>query len=161
MSSDSISILRNRVRAGDMHPKSWRLCLAAVMVLWPTSQSAEARAAVPLVAAGECTGLADHATERACWEALARTTTAEVAGTQRTVLSQLDRWDQGQDYRRRTRALLLASFRQFASFRAAQCEAEASLAAGGNGAGDVRLSCEVRLNRGRVAELQSVGAGFE
>jgi hypothetical protein len=47
-----------------------------------------------------------------------------------------------------------AATEQFKRYRTAQCEFEASSAAGGNGADDIRLQCEVRLNRERVARLK-------
>ena len=138
-----------------------RLSLVTVVALSLAAPPAEVRAAVRPAAVQECERAPDHAHERVCWEQLARTTTADVARTEQQLLRRLERWDQDPPYRQRARTLLLASFRQFASYRAAECDAEASVAAGGNAAGDLRLSCVVRLNRARVADLRSVGTGLD
>lgn len=137
-----------------------RSILAAVVLPWLAVQPVEARATGAPALGQECSARSDHAGRRACWEELARSSADQLARAERQLLSRLEGWRQEPESRRRTRALLLASFERFASYRAAQCEAEASLAAGGNGAGDMRLSCVARLNRGRVAELRSVGSGL-
>jgi len=120
-------------------------CIAAVV---------QACAAVP---AEECGRKPSHVEERACYLELARSSGAELDRVQRELAGQVERWDQEADDRQRTKSLLLASFERFKAFRAAQCEAEASLAAGGNGAGDMRLSCVARLNRSRITGLRAVG----
>lgn len=125
------------------------------VMLWFVGIAAvsQACAAVP---AEECGRKPSHAEERACYVELARSTAAELDRVERELARQVEQWDQDAEYQQRTRSLLLASFERFKSFRDAQCEAEASLAAGGNGAGDLRLSCVARLNRGRIAELRAV-----
>lgn len=49
-----------------------------------------------------------------------------------------------------------AAASQFLRYRQSQCEFQTSLAAGGNGAVDRRLLCEIDLNNRRIAELQTV-----
>jgi len=126
------------------------------LTLWFVGIAAvgQACAAVP---AEECGRKPSHAEERGCHVELARSSTAELGGVERELAGQVEQWDQEAEYKQRTRSLLLASFERFKSFRDAQCEAEASLAAGGNAARDLRLSCVTRLNRRRIAELRAVG----
>lgn len=118
---------------------------------------AQACAAAPAEACGR---KRSHAEERSCYAELARSSGAELDRAERALVRQVERWDEEAGYRQRTKSLLLASFDRFRAFRAAQCEAEASLAAGGNGAGDMRLSCMARLNRSRITELRATGLGL-
>lgn len=102
----------------------------------------------------ECANTASHAEQRACLEALAKQTAAEVAAAQDAVRERIANWDEEEQYKSKSRKLLADSNKHFAALRASQCDLEASSAAGGNGAGDLRLDCQIRLNRNYVAELK-------
>jgi uncharacterized protein YecT (DUF1311 family) len=94
--------------------------------------------------ASACSGQADHAGLRACLEQRARAREARIAASERRVKEAISRWDQEQEYRDRSLTLLDASRRAYLAQRSATCEVEASTAAGGNSAGDIRLQCQER-----------------
>lgn len=110
-------------------------------------------------AAGECVGQAmGHADQRECWSQLASSTAGQVAAAQKNVTARIERLDEEQPIKDRVLQKFAEAEREFEEYRMAQCEFEASTAAGGNGAGDLRLQCEVRLNRAYAARLkQPVG----
>ena len=107
--------------------------------------SAEAFAAEPsLPDASACAEQEPHAAQRACLEQRARARQERIALAERHVREAITRWDQEQQYRDRSATLLDASRRAYLAQRSAACEVEASTAAGGNSAGDLRLQCQER-----------------
>lgn len=131
-----------------------RSCWLRLLGLVGIAAVSQACAAAPSDACGH---KSSHAEERACYTELARSSGAELDRVEREIVGQVERWDQEAGDQQRTKSLLLASYERFKAFRTAQCEVEASLAAGGNGADDMRLSCVARLNRSRITELRAVG----
>jgi hypothetical protein len=93
---------------------------------------------------------------RACWEALATKTAAEVSAAENDARQRISDWDEDVEYKTRSLGLLQAMTEQFQKYRVARCELEASAAAAGNGAGDMRLACEVRLNRDYALEIKNL-----
>jgi len=73
-------------------------------------------------------------------------------------LAAVAKWDEWPSNRRRTRAALMDSSKQFHRCRQAQCELQASLATGGTETTHRRLLCAIELDEQRMAHLQSVEA---
>ncbi len=105
-------------------------------------------------AAADCGGKIDHVSERACLQQDAELSDKELNDTLASLNSRIAIWEQTQEYKSRTLRLLNASVKQFTVYRAEQCDYEASAAAAGNGAGDMRFTCIAELNRLYVGRLQ-------
>jgi len=103
----------------------------------------------------QCFNLASHAEARACLDAHAKESALAVTNAENSLRSTLSNWDQEQQYKTRSISKLDTSATQFQRYRKAQCDLQASLAAGGNAAGDRRLLCHIALDEKRVAELQA------
>lgn len=103
-----------------------------------------AAAAEPLPDAASCSAEVGHADQRACLEHKAHARQERIALAERRVRETIAHWDQEQIYRDRSVSLLNASRRAYLAQRKATCEVEASSAAGGNAAGDLRLQCQER-----------------
>jgi hypothetical protein len=114
----------------------------------------------PALAAPTCGNAPDHASERACWTKAAKDSAARVRAAQDAQRQRISRWDQDPPYRSRSLALFDEAAKGFARFRQEQCNFEASAAAGGNGAGDMRLSCQVALDQAYLRSLQEQAAWF-
>jgi hypothetical protein len=127
-----------------------RSILFAVVTCWPA-------AALP---AQPCGNAPDHASERACWIKAAKDSNARVHAAQDLQRRRIGQWDQDPQYRANTLALFNEAADKYAHFRRAQCEYEASVAAGGNGAGDMRHSCQVALDNAYLKSIQSQAAWF-
>lgn len=102
----------------------------------------------------ECAKAYSHVEQRHCLEVLAQKAETEVKNSQAQVLKRIENWDEDKNYKQESRKLLRESLARFKAFKRSQCELEASSAAGGNGAGDMRLDCQIRLDREYAAELQ-------
>lgn len=106
-------------------------------------------------AAEQCFNLPSHAEARACLESRESESSAVIGRTENAFRAALASWDQEAPFRTRARANFDASAEAFRRYRAAHCELRASLAAGGNAAGDRRLLCAIELNEQRVIQLQN------
>lgn len=104
--------------------------------------------------ADDCAGVPSHSEQRACLEKLAATTAADVVLVQSDVSKRITHLDDEAEVKNNMLRHFRSATEQFHRYCTAQCEFEASAAAGGNGAGDLRLLCEVRLNREYVARLK-------
>ena len=102
----------------------------------------------------ECAKSSSHVEQRHCLAALAQKAETEVKDSQAQVLKRIENWDEDKDYKQESRKHLRESLARFKAFKRSQCELEASSAAGGNGAGDLGLDCQIRLDRAYAAELQ-------
>ena len=109
----------------------------------------------------ECGQAGSHAEERTCYEKAFQASLAELRQAEGKFLESLQAWDVEPNYKQNTKAKFLVASKQFAAFRAVQCEVAASLAAGGNGAGDLRLSCLVEVTRGQIAAIQAWSASLK
>lgn len=107
-------------------------------------------------ATDECRSESDHVGQRECLERLASQSADEVAAAEAAAAIRIERWDEESVYIARSLELLNALATNFRAYRAARCELAASSAAGGNGAGDIRLDCEIQLNRTYAAEVRSL-----
>lgn len=109
-----------------------------------------------------CGGISSsHADERACWQKAAEESSALVRAAQDDLRKRIESWDEDADYRERTLVLFNESTQQFDRYRKAQCEFEASSAAGGNGAGDMRLSCQISLDEVYLRSVRVQSAWFQ
>jgi uncharacterized protein YecT (DUF1311 family) len=102
-----------------------------------------------------CGQLASHIETRDCleqMEALSRRTLGEA---QKELASNLQRWNQEPEYRKASTDALRLANASFEQFRDAQCDYVASLAAGGNAAGDRRYLCQIELNDQRARHLKA------
>ncbi|MES2014053.1 MAG: lysozyme inhibitor LprI family protein [Pseudomonadota bacterium] len=104
--------------------------------------------------ANDCANAPSHSEQRACLEQLAATTAAEVALVQCNATNRITHLDEETTVKDNILKHFRAATKQFRRYRRTQCEFEATAAAGGNGAGDLRLQCEVRLNREYIARLK-------
>jgi hypothetical protein len=107
-----------------------------------------------------CEATPDHASERACLIRTARDADARVEAAQQLLRKRIGRWSEDPPERARTLALFNEAANGFARFRQAQCDYEASVAAGGNGAGDMRLRCQVALDEVYLESIRSQAAWF-
>lgn len=109
----------------------------------------------PAYATTGCGREKDHVSYRECLEKKASHSRVELEHALALLAKRIDTWDEELEYRQRARAHLKQSFGLFQRFRESQCGFEASLAAGGNGAGDMRLHCEANLNNQFAKSLRS------
>ena len=104
----------------------------------------------------QCFRKPSHVEARACLEEQAKQSAMSVKQAESNVRSSLAKWDQEPSYKSRSTSELEAASLQFVRFRDSQCAFHASMAAGGNGAGDRRLLCEIELNNRHIADLQRI-----
>jgi hypothetical protein len=94
-----------------------------------------------------------HAEERACWIKAAEQSSADVQAAQKLHRERIKRWSEDAAYMERSLMLFDESTQQFSRYRQSQCEFEASAAAGGNSAGDIRLKCQIALDEAYLRSL--------
>jgi uncharacterized protein YecT (DUF1311 family) len=102
----------------------------------------------------ECSGKGSHVEMRACLKTKADESANELRKAEDEMRKTLAKWDQEPGYIRRSTTEFEASVQQFGHYRTHQCEFVASLAAGGNSQGDLRLSCIDELNEKRIAQIR-------
>lgn len=102
----------------------------------------------------ECSGKSSHVEMRACLQEQADASARELRKVEDKMHKSLGAWDQESEYIKRSTSEFDSSVKQFNRFRTQQCEFIASLAAGGNGQDDLRLSCIYELNEKRIIEIQ-------
>jgi len=108
-----------------------------------------------LSASTECYKSGGHADARDCLEQKAEQSSASLQLTEKSFNIFLGSWDQEQQYKSEVANWLASSSSLFQQYRQSQCELQASLAAGGNGASDRRLLCVIELNEKRSLELHN------
>jgi hypothetical protein len=108
----------------------------------------------PGLAAASCANPTDHVDERQCLKNEVSKLSREVLAAQQLVRTRIAAWDQELSYKSRTLTLFDKAAIQFHNFLARQCEFEASVAAGGNGASDMRHGCQIELYRSYLKSLQ-------
>jgi len=109
--------------------------------------------------AGECSNATSHVEQRSCLEAQFREAEKRLTLTEQSTMAKIAAWDEDTGYRSASKKALSASNSAFRKYRANQCEYEWSLAAGGNGATDMRLSCAIELTQSRIKLLEDSAAG--
>jgi hypothetical protein len=112
------------------------------------------------LAVPSCGDAPSHASERACWTKAANDSAARVKAEQAKQRQRIEHWGQDPPERARSLALFNKAASQFVRFRQAQCDYEASAAAGGNGAGDMNLSCQVALDESYLKSLHEQARWF-
>lgn len=88
-------------------------------------------------------------------------TDSRLALLEKDELARIDAWDEEPNYRRRSRQRFLNSIQTFRRYRTTQCGFLHSLAAGGNGATDMMLSCSIELSNQRIAQLAEYSRPLE
>lgn len=134
------------------HSLKMFISLGAIITAFSTAANAQ----VLKAQSGKCSKAGDHASERSCLILEAKNSQIELDVTEKKFLQKLENWDEESGYKKRTKGLFLTASKQHIQLRKAQCELLASLAAGGNGAGDMRLECIIELNTRRTDEIRSL-----
>ena len=117
-------------------------------------------AIVPGLASAACSDLPSHAEQRHCLELEAAKLSQQIETTQGVLRDRIAAWDEDANYKSRALALLASAASQFKAFTTAQCAFEASAAAGGNGAGDRQLECQISLGMAYLKSLQEQATWF-
>lgn len=102
-----------------------------------------------------------HAEIRACLDRLTASVEAELQRMEARLASRIALWDAEPPDVRRALQLLDVDRKAYRAYRAARCELQASAAAGGNGAGDLRAMCMIEQDRVRIALLRAQLDRFE
>lgn len=126
---------------------------AALVVYAHTASAASSTA--------DCSALSSHAESRSCLEKHANRSLIELKKAVEDLAAAIQRWDQESEWKQKSAAAMYVSSRSFQRYRKSQCDFEASLAAGGNGAGDMRLECTIELNRERTARLREIAKDLQ
>jgi uncharacterized protein YecT (DUF1311 family) len=108
-----------------------------------------------------CSDAPSHADQRACLESLFTQADLHLASVEKDALNRIRAWDEEQNYRNRSRQQFLDSIQTFRKYRTSQCRFLHSLAAGGNGATDMMLSCSIELSNQRIAQLVEYMHGLQ
>jgi hypothetical protein len=114
----------------------------------------------PGLAFAACSDVPSHAEKRECLELEAAKLSKQIERAQAALRNRIAAWDEDARYKSRALALLASSEGKFQAFTAAQCAFEASAAAGGNGAGDMQLECQISLGAAYLKSLQEQAAWF-
>lgn len=113
------------------------------------------------LAATPCDRVLDHVSQRTCNEYKAAQAAKEVVSLENAVRHSIDTWDEDKDLR----VKLLSEFNKtalsYAKYKADACELERLSAAGGNGAGDLALSCAQELDQAYILRLQQQEQRFK
>lgn len=130
--------------------------IAVCMTVAALPAAAQRRA----MAGDECFSLGGHADARACLEHRAHQSRLAREQAETSFRDTLSRWDEEPQYKSVAARRLRESIANFLGYERSQCELQASLAAGGNGAGDRRLLCVIELNETRAASLREAEASL-
>lgn len=101
----------------------------------------------------KCASAVDHVSMRKCLEDAATRVNNELTKTENRLIASLESWDQDQNWKDKAIVGFKDASAAFRSFQKKQCDFEASTAAGGNAAGDLRLECIYRMAKDRVKLL--------
>ena len=102
-----------------------------------------------------------HANQSECLIDKAAQSAIDVQKAERTFLDALAKSGNPPAEIQRASLALSASSKAYESFRQIHCDFIATLALGGNGAGDRRLLCQIELDRRRLKDLRAeVNLGF-
>ncbi len=112
--------------------------------------------------AGELEGLlstcaahtSDHVGQSECLETKASTSEITLKSSESALLESISKRDEEPDDIATMKKTLRAGTASFRVYRDKECEFYASMAAGGNAAGDLRLACTATLNTKRAEQLQ-------
>jgi len=96
----------------------------------------------------------DHVTERMCLENEVELATSNLLEAEARVRKQVAVWDEEDLLVDQALDLFEKSVAAFKSYLSSDCEVSAASAAGGNGAHDMRLTCQKKLIMLRIQHLQ-------
>lgn len=102
----------------------------------------------------KCVNTDSHAEQRECLNALAKNTEIKLKHQEENAIQRIANWDEGENYRTASLALFKKSIEAFRKYRETRCDFMHSLAAGGNGAGDMQLECVVELTKQRIVQIE-------
>jgi uncharacterized protein YecT (DUF1311 family) len=125
-----------------------RLLLALLCAFPADAQRAEN-------AATQCFALSNHVEQRDCLTGLELKTDTERQAAERALEAAIRTSGEEPVLIRRTLDALAVATQKYLAYRAAQCDAIAALALGGNGAGDRQALCHIELDTRRVADLRA------
>jgi hypothetical protein len=111
--------------------------------------------AVAAQGAAECSAIPSHTQQRECLERTAARAAADVISAQESIWLRIHSSNEDAEYKDRSLKLLAAAENQFTRYRSSQCDFEAAEAAGGGRAEELRLQCEIRLDRAYVESLRA------
>ncbi len=109
----------------------------------------------------KCAESESHADQRTCLSSLAKSVETKLRIAEAHAFEMIERWDEDVGYRSKSKQLLFLSITTFKKYRNEQCSFIHSLAAGGNGATDMRLPCSVELTEQRITQLNEFSSGLE
>ncbi|MFI4940273.1 MAG: lysozyme inhibitor LprI family protein [Burkholderiales bacterium] len=99
------------------------------------------------------TGNVAHAEYRACLEAASKGSFAKIEAAEAWLRKRIADSDDKSEFKKSSLTLLQESASAYRQYRSSQCNFEASTAAGGNGAGDLRLICQGELDKNYLVRL--------
>jgi uncharacterized protein YecT (DUF1311 family) len=109
----------------------------------------------------DCTRHDSHASYRTCLERQAARADADLVHQENALRSKIGRWDETVEAKQRRLHQFDLDVAAYRRYRQARCDYEASRAAGGNGAHDMRLSCRIELDAQRSAMLRDDVVSFD
>jgi hypothetical protein len=116
--------------------------------------------AAPISVLAACSDQSDHSLQRKCLEQKEAALSSHIRASEDIIRARISGWDQEPQYKSDALALFNSASEKFRSFMTAQCNFEASSAAGGNGAGDMRLGCRISLSERYLGSLKAQAARF-
>jgi hypothetical protein len=129
-----------------------RSVFAIVFLLLPCLATAQRNAEADAM----CFGLASHAEARKCLITAEAKSEQRLMQAEKDLVGVLGKWDEDEVYKKRSVAAHRLAISEFSRMREAQCDFLATLAAGGNGAGDRRLLCRIELNERHTLDLRAL-----
>ena len=109
----------------------------------------------------DCRQHETHAAYKACLERLASQSDVDLLRQEKALRSKIERWDETPAARRDTLQRFVLDVPAYRRYRQSRCDYAASMAAGGNGAHDMRLSCRIELDAEQSAMLSDDAASFD
>jgi hypothetical protein len=131
---------------------------ARLALLIALCASVPASAQEAAAARQECSVGRAHSEMRACLQAKVETSIRELGNAEAEMRNALKTWREEVVFAKRSASEFDASVKQFSHYRQQQCNFVASLAAGGNGQGDLRLSCIYEANAKRIVQIRQLQA---
>lgn len=108
------------------------------------------------VRAEDCGKYADHVGYRECLERTAKHSEAKLVRAEKQLRQRIMLWDAESSNLQRTLRHFDQDLAAYRRYRESHCEFKASLAAGGNGASGMRLSCRIELDGQRLVMLREI-----
>ena len=103
----------------------------------------------------------DHVEQRKCSEHLFNELSHKVISAQQSLRNKITTWDQEPEFKAAALANLDKAVHAFQTYQSEQCEFDASVAAGGNAANDLRIECKIRLYSSYLKYIQEQILSFK